>query len=204
MNINNILSKAWTQIKAYLTNNYASKSHNHDSVYLGINATASKSTSNANGKELTDTIVKNISISGRTITVTKIDGSTYTLTTQDNNTTYSKLSQFTNDSGYITSSGSCNYATTSGNGVESSSTDYIRFKNGTQIVWGSTCFSDYSGRVNYPKAFTSNCPPCLCYGDNVRYDTFLSVYNWDNNGFSMARTDNGLCRINYVVVGNWK
>lgn len=85
--------------------------HNHDSAYLGINATATKATNNANGKELVDSIVKNISISGRTITVTKLDGTTYTLTTQDNNTTYSKLSEFTNDSGYITSEGSCNYAT---------------------------------------------------------------------------------------------
>ena len=51
-----------------------------------------------------DTIVKDITINGRTITVTKLDGETYTLTTQDTDTTYSKVSQFTNDSGYITDS----------------------------------------------------------------------------------------------------
>lgn len=68
---------------------------------------ATKASQNASGHTLADTIVKSIAINGRTITVTKLDGKTYTLTTQDTNTTYSKLSQFTNDSGYITSSGSC-------------------------------------------------------------------------------------------------
>lgn len=63
---------------------------------------ATKASQNASGNSLVDTIVKAISINGKTITVTKLDGKTYTLTTQDTNTTYSKVSQFTNDSGYIT------------------------------------------------------------------------------------------------------
>lgn len=58
---------------------------------------------NASGHLLADTIVKNIAISGKTITVTKLDNTKYTLTTQDTNTTYSKLSQLQNDCGYITS-----------------------------------------------------------------------------------------------------
>lgn len=70
----------------------------------GSATTATKASQNAAGHSLADTIVKAISISGRTITVTKLDGKTYTLTTQDTNTTYSKVSQFTNDSGYITNS----------------------------------------------------------------------------------------------------
>lgn len=65
---------------------------------------ATKASQNASGHALADTIVKAIAINGRIITITKLDGQTYTLTTQDTNTTYSKLSQFTNDSGYITNS----------------------------------------------------------------------------------------------------
>lgn len=65
---------------------------------------ATKASKNASGHSLDNTIVKAISINGRTITVTKLDNSTYTLTTQDTNTTYSKVSQFTNDSGYIVDS----------------------------------------------------------------------------------------------------
>lgn len=65
-------------------------------------ATATVASQNNSGYLLADTIVKDISINDKTITVTKLDGDTYTLTTQDTDTTYSKLSQFINDSGYIT------------------------------------------------------------------------------------------------------
>ena len=65
-------------------------------------ASATKASQNASGHALANTIVKAIAINGRTITVTKLDGTTYALTTQDTNTTYSKVSQFTNDIGYIT------------------------------------------------------------------------------------------------------
>lgn len=55
----------------------------------GNASTATKASQNSSGYSLDNTIVKGISISGRTVTVTKLDGSSYTLTTQDNNTTYS-------------------------------------------------------------------------------------------------------------------
>lgn len=83
--------------------NISSQSVNHATTANSA-TTATKASQNAAGYSLADTIVKAISISGRTITVTKLDGKTYTLTTQDTNTTYSKVSQFTNDSGYITNS----------------------------------------------------------------------------------------------------
>lgn len=66
---------------------------------------ATSASQNASGHLLADTIVKSISIDGRTITVTKIDGTSYTLTTQDTSTVYTKLSQFVNDMGYITTDG---------------------------------------------------------------------------------------------------
>lgn len=68
-------------------------------------SSATKASQNASGHLLADTIVKFISIDGRTITVTKIDGTSYTLTTQDTSTVYTKLSQFINDIGYITADG---------------------------------------------------------------------------------------------------
>lgn len=71
-------------------------------------ASAIKASQNASGHALADTIVKAIAINGRTIIVTMLDGMTYTLTTQDTNTTYSNVSQFINDSGYIT--GGYNFA----------------------------------------------------------------------------------------------
>lgn len=81
----------------------ATKATNADKATHASTAdSATKASQNNSGHSLDNTIVKAISISGRTITVTKLDNSTYKLTTQDTNTTYSKVSQFTNDSGYIT------------------------------------------------------------------------------------------------------
>ena len=51
--------------------------------YGALDGTATKATGNANGKELTNTIIKGLSVSGTTITYTKIDGNTGTITTQD-------------------------------------------------------------------------------------------------------------------------
>ena len=83
----------------------ATKATNADKATRASTAdSATKASQNASGHSLDNTIVKAISINGRTITVTKLDNSTYTLTTQDTNTTYSKVSQFTNDSGYIVDS----------------------------------------------------------------------------------------------------
>lgn len=60
-------------------------------TFIGaLSGTASNATNNANGKELTNSIIKGLSINGKTITYTQIDGSTGTLTTQD--TTYSSKS----------------------------------------------------------------------------------------------------------------
>lgn len=63
---------------------------------------ATKATQDSTGQQINTTYIKSLSVNGRTITYTKGNGSTGTITTQDTNTTYSKLSQFTNDSGYIT------------------------------------------------------------------------------------------------------
>lgn len=54
----------------------------------GSASSATKASQNGAGHSLADTIVKAIAINGRTITVTKIDGKSYTLTTQDTNTVY--------------------------------------------------------------------------------------------------------------------
>lgn len=70
---------------------------------------ATKAAQDSAGQQINTTYIKLLSINGRTITYTKGNGATGTITTQD--TTYSKLSQFRNDVGYITSTGSCAYAT---------------------------------------------------------------------------------------------
>ena len=70
---------------------------------------ATKAAQDSAGQQINTTYIKSLAINGRTITYTKGNGATGSITTQD--TTYSKLSQFWNDVGYITSAGSCAYAT---------------------------------------------------------------------------------------------
>ena len=77
-------------------------SHNHtianvDGLQTALNGklattgTAAKATADANGQNIADTYIKALSVSGRTITYTKGDGGTGTITTQDTNTTYSNM-----------------------------------------------------------------------------------------------------------------
>lgn len=54
-----------------------------------IQGTASKATADSSGNTITSTYIKGLSVSGKTITYTKGDGTTGTITTQDTNTTYS-------------------------------------------------------------------------------------------------------------------
>lgn len=53
---------------------------------VGNADTATKATNNASGNELSNNIIKGLSVNGRVITYTKLDGSTGTITTQDTNT----------------------------------------------------------------------------------------------------------------------
>jgi hypothetical protein len=81
----------------------ATKATNADKATHASTAdSATKATQDNAGQQINSTYIKSLSVNGRTITYTKGNGSTGTITTQDTNTTYSKLSQFTNDSGYIT------------------------------------------------------------------------------------------------------
>lgn len=80
----------------------ATKATNADKATHASTAdSATNATQDSAGQQINSTYIKSLSVNGRTITYTKGDGSTGTITTQDTNTTYSKLSQFTNDSGYI-------------------------------------------------------------------------------------------------------
>ena len=81
----------------------ATKATNADKATHASTAdSATKATQDDAGQQINSTYIKSLSVNGRTITYTKGNDSTGTITTQDTNTTYSKLSQFTNDSGYIT------------------------------------------------------------------------------------------------------
>ena len=75
-----------------------------DNIKQNASNTSMAVTPHAVAQQVNTTCIKSLSVNGRTITYTKGDGTTGTITTQDTNTTYSKVSQFTNDSGYIVDS----------------------------------------------------------------------------------------------------
>lgn len=62
----------------------------------GNAATATKATQDSAGQQINKTYIKALSVSGKTITYTKGDGTTGTITTQDTNTTYSAATQSAN------------------------------------------------------------------------------------------------------------
>ena len=52
----------------------------------GTASTATKATQDSSGQQINSTYIKNLSVSGRTVTYTRGDGTTGTITTQDTNT----------------------------------------------------------------------------------------------------------------------
>ena len=63
----------------------------------GNASTATKATQDSAGQQINTTYIKGLSVSGKTITYTKGDGTTGTITTQDTNTTYSNMTAATAD-----------------------------------------------------------------------------------------------------------
>ena len=63
----------------------------------GSAGSATKATQDSAGQQINSTYVKSLSVSGRTITITKGDNTTSTLTTQDTNTTYGVFAKATSD-----------------------------------------------------------------------------------------------------------
>ena len=60
-------------------------------AYATSSGSATKATQDSAGQQINTTYIKGISISGRTVTITKGDGTTTTQTTQDTNTTYANF-----------------------------------------------------------------------------------------------------------------
>ena len=85
----------WSVLKSVFTGIFASKSHKHPgSDITSAVANANAATNDSVGQNINTTYVKSVTASGRTVTVTKGNGTTSTFTTQD--TTYSVATQSAN------------------------------------------------------------------------------------------------------------
>ena len=81
----------WSVLKSVLTGIFAPKAHKHPgSDITSAVANANTATNDSTGQNINTTYVKSVTASGRTVTVTKGNGTTSTFTTQD--TTYGNMS----------------------------------------------------------------------------------------------------------------
>ena len=81
----------WSVLKSVLTGIFAPKAHKHPgSDITSAVANANAATNDSIGQNIASTYVKSVTASGRTVTVTKGNGTTSTFTTQD--TTYGNMS----------------------------------------------------------------------------------------------------------------
>lgn len=81
----------WSVLKSVLTGIFAPKAHKHPgSDITSAVANANAATNDSTGQNIASTYVKSVTVSGRTVTVTKGTGTASTFTTQD--TTYGNMS----------------------------------------------------------------------------------------------------------------
>ncbi|WP_304728917.1 gp53-like domain-containing protein [Parasutterella excrementihominis] len=89
-------------------------------------ASATKATQDSAGQQINTTYIKNVSVNGRTITFTRGDGTTFTITTQDTVTTNSSNWSVSNGTNGWARDNSTGFTIQWGTGVNfSSSTIYI-------------------------------------------------------------------------------
>ena len=137
----------------------------------GNASSATKATQDSAGQQINSTYIKNVSVNGRTITFTRGDGTTFTITTQDTVTT--------NTSNWSVSNGTNGWARDNSTGFT--------------IVWGS---ASAGGGVwtAFARSFSSVLSVAFAPWDSGNYSW---GNNLNNSGFS--HHSSGSCK--YIAVG---
>lgn len=120
----------------------------------GMAAKASEATKDSSGQQINSTYIKGLSVSGTTITYTRGDNSTGTITTQDTNTTYSAGAGISLSGTTFSNSGVRSIATGSANGTISVNTNgttaNVSVKGlGSAAYTNSTAYAAASHTHNY-------------------------------------------------------
>lgn len=137
----------------------------------GNASSATKATQDSAGQQINSTYIKNVSVNGRTITFTRGDGTTFTITTQDTVTT--------NSSNWSVSNGANGWARDNSTGFT--------------IVWGS---ASAGGGVwtTFARSFSSVLSVAFAPWDSGNYSW---GNNLNNSGFSHHSSGN--CK--YIAAG---
>jgi hypothetical protein len=134
-------------------------------------ASATKATQDSAGQQINTTYIKNVSVNGRTITFTRGDGTTFTITTQDTVTT--------NSSNWSVSNGTNGWARDNSTGFT--------------IVWGSASAGG-GAWTTFARSFSSVLSVAFAPWDSGNYSW---GNNLNNSGFS--HHSSGSCK--YIAVG---
>lgn len=138
--------------------------------YANSAGSASKATQDSAGQQINKTYIKNLSISGKTITYTKGDDTTGTIITQDTNTTYNDVTTSAHGlmtaadkvklNGIATNANNYTHPTSSGNKhipSGGSSGKVLRWSADGTAVWGDVPSDAISiTRVEYNKLLANN------------------------------------------------
>ena len=130
---------------------------------LPTSGTASKATADATGQKIDETYIKDVDVAGREVTFTKGDNSTFKITTQDQNTTYTQ--------GTSTTLGLVKLYASTGDNTDGTMTqkavkDQIDFINGTNII-----NVEYSDDTEYLKMTRGDHTTFSHKINNTTYDT---------------------------------
>lgn len=146
----------------------------------GNASSATKATQDSAGQQINTTYIKNVSVNGRTITFTRGNGATFTITTQDTVTT--------NTSNWSVSNGTNGWARDNSTGFT--------------IQWGICTPKSW---FNYPRAFSSSRPPVGVWLSNGKSARGIEANSYNNSGANLIESAGGACAnansIAYIVVG---
>lgn len=146
----------------------------------GNASSATKATQDSAGQQINTTYIKNVSVNGQTITFTRGDGTTFTITTQDTVTT--------NSSNWSVSNGTNGWARDNSTGFT--------------VQWGICTPNSW---FNYPRAFSSSRPPVGVWLSNGKSARGIEANSYNNSGANLIESAGGACAnansIAYIVVG---
>ena len=138
-------------------------------------ASATKATQDSAGQQINTTYIKNVSVNGRTITFTRGDGTTFTITTQDTVTT--------NSSNWSVSNGINGWARDNSTGFT--------------IQWGT---ADTKARwIGFPRSFSSVLSVVSGQWYNSHSGDTDNILSWNNSGYT--RSAIGAFKWTWVAVG---
>ena len=141
----------------------------------GNASSANKATQDSAGQQINSTYIKNVSVNGRTITFTRGDGTTFTITTQDTVTT--------NSSNWSVSNGTNGWARDNSTGFT--------------IQWGTA--DTKATWIGFPRSFSSVLSVVSGQWYNSHSGDTDNILSWNNSGYT--RSAIGAFKWTWVAVG---